>query len=324
MEVDLKLAEAFALIMRSGSLTKAENQTGMPKATLSRMLRKLEEDLGVQLLQRTSRRLAPTDAGIAFHTHCEALLADVSGRWKVARDDVHEIAAGGKGRLRILSDNHFTTTFVCHITRLFLEKYPNITCELDAAGREDSPRIEDVDCYICGQPPDLPDLVAKCVGQLTYALYASPAYLRRNPASAGPQELAAHTSITLRRPEFAGRTVAHSEHTPHPFVSRFSILTNDYWVMKTFCVDGLGIALLPDFFANPEVRAGSLVKIFPDWRPEIRSIYCAYLRQRFAAKKLQSFIELLTESMSNLDSLNTYVSSAIARPRSAVGTSAAG
>ncbi len=314
MEMDLKLAEAFALIMRSGSLTRAESQTGMAKATLSRLLRKLEEDLGVQLVQRTSRRLAPTEAGRAFHAHCEAMLADVSGRWKVARDDVQEIAAGAKGRLRILSDNHFTTTFVCHITRLFLEQHPNITCELDAAGREDSPHIDDVDCYICAQPPDLPDLVAKRVGQLSYALYASPDYLRRNPAPMRPQELTAHTSITLRRPEFAGRTILHSNQTSHPFVSRFSISTNDYWVMKTFCVDGLGIALLPDFFANPEVKVGSLVKVLPEWKPELRRIYCAYLRQRYAAKKLQAFIELLSESMTDLDSLNTYVASAIARP----------
>lgn len=87
--------------------------------------------------------------------------------------------------------------------------------------------------------------------------------------------------------------------------------TNDYWVMKTFCVDGLGIALLPDFFAGPEVKHGSLVPVLPDWKPERRRIFCAYQRQRYAAKKLQAFISLLTESMADIDSFNTYVASSV-------------
>ncbi|MCW5663874.1 MAG: LysR family transcriptional regulator [Piscinibacter sp.] len=311
MEMELKLVEAFTLIMRAGSLTKAETQTGMSKATLSRLLRKLEEDLGVQLLSRSSRKVTPTDAGRAFHAHCEALLADVSGRWETARHEVQEMATGGKGRLRVLADNHFTTTFVCHVARLFLEKYPNIRCELDAAGREDSPRMEDVDCYVCAEAPDLPDVVAKLVGRLTYGLYASPSYLRANGTPTSPKELTSHISITLRKPEFAATAVLHSEKTSHPYVSRSTVGTNDYWVMKTFCVDGLGIALLPDFFAGPEVKHGSLVPVLPDWKPERRRIFCAYQRQRYAAKKLQAFISLLTESMADIDSFNTYVASSV-------------
>ncbi len=221
------------------------------------------------------------------------------------------MATGGKGRLRVLADNHFTTTFVCHVARLFLEKYPNIRCELDAAGREDSPRMEDVDCYVCAEAPDLPDVVAKLVGRLTYGLYASPSYLRANGTPTSPKELTSHISITLRKPEFAATAVLHSEKTSHPYVSRSTVGTNDYWVMKTFCVDGLGIALLPDFFAGPEVKHGSLVPVLPDWKPERRRIFCAYQRQRYAAKKLQAFISLLTESMADIDSFNTYVASSV-------------
>ena len=70
---------------------------------------------------------------------------------------------------------------------------------------------------------------------------------------------------------------------------------------------GLGIALLPDFFAGPEVRLGSLVPVLPEWKPERRRIFCAYQRQRYAAKKLQAFIALLSECMTDLEALNTYV-----------------
>ncbi|PZP90545.1 MAG: LysR family transcriptional regulator [Variovorax paradoxus] len=310
MQVELKLVEAFALIMRAGSLTKAETTTGISKATLSRSLRKLEEELGVELLTRSSRRIAPTEAGRAFQAHCEALLSDVTGRWEAARHELQEMGEGGKGRLRVLADNHFTTTFVCHVTRSFFEKHPNIRCDLDAAGRADSPRIEDVDCYVCTEPPDLPDVVAKLVGRLTFGLYASPDYIKRHKAPTRPKELTAHTSIALRTPEFAGVTMLHSDKTSQPYISRSVIGTNDYWVMKTFCVDALGIALLPDFFARPEVRHGSLVPVLADWKPERKRVFCAYQRQRQMAKKLQSFIALLSDSMADIESFNNYVASA--------------
>lgn len=309
MDMDLKLVEAFALIMRAGSLTKAEGQTGMSKATLSRLLKRLEDELGVQLLKRSSRKITPTEAGHVFHAHCESLLSDVSGRLEAARHEVQEMGTGEKGGLRILSDNHFTTTFVCHVARVFLEKHPNIRCELDAAGREDSPRMEDVDCYVCAEAPDLPDVVAKLVGRLTYGLYASSSYLSRHGVPVQPKDLTQHTSIALRKSEFAGTTILHSYRTSHPYVSRSTVGTNDYWVMKTFCVDGMGIALLPDFFARPEVKHGSLVPVLAEWKPERKRIFCAYQRQRFVAKKLQAFIALLSASMADIESFNTYVAS---------------
>lgn len=309
MQMELKLIEAFALIMRAGSLTRAESQTGMSKATLSRLLKKLEEELGVQLLVRSSRKITPTEAGRAFHAHCEAMLSDATSRWEVARNELQEMSTGGKGRLRILADNHFTTTFVCHITQMFLEKHPSIQCELDAAGREDSPRIEDVDCYICAEAPDLPDVVAKLVGRLTFGLYASPAYLRRNGVPETPRDLASHTQVALRKPEFT-TTMMHSDRGSHRLICRTTLETNDYWVMKTFCVDGLGIALLPDFFVGPEVKHGSLVPLLPTWKPERKRIFCAYQRQRYMAKKLQAFIELISRSMADFESFNAYVASA--------------
>ncbi|MBS0341621.1 MAG: LysR family transcriptional regulator [Proteobacteria bacterium] len=304
MEMELKLVEAFTVIMRAGSLTKAESQSGMSKATLSRLLRKLEEDLGVQLLSRSSRKVTPTDAGRALHAHCEALLSDMSGRWETARNEIQEIGSGTRGRLRILSDNHFSTTFVCHVAGLFLRRHPTIRCELDAAGREDSPRIEDVDCYVCAEAPDLPDIVAKLVGRLTYGLYAGPAYLREYGVPKTPKDLAEHTAVALRK---QAPVVLHSDKTSHPLISREVVATNDYWVMKTFCVDGMGIALLPDFFARPEVKHGSLIPVLPEWKPERKRIYCAYQRQRYLAKKLQAFVALLAESAADMESFNTYV-----------------
>jgi len=304
--MEIKLVEAFALIMRAGSMTRAETETGMPKSTLSRLLRNLEEDLGVQLLVRSSRKLVPTEAGRILHSHCESLLGDLRGRWDAARREIQEMSSETKGRLRILSDNHFATTLVCHVARMYLTKYPHILCELDAAGREDSPRMEDVDCYVCADAPDLPDVVVKMVGRLSYGLFASPKYLRKRGTLASPMDLSHHTSIALRKPEVAGIPMLYSDVASHPLSSNSSIVTNDYWVMKTSCVDGLGIALLPDFFVQPEIRIGTLVPVLGQWKPARRRVFCAYPRQRYEAKKLQGFMSLLTECTQEIDSLNIH------------------
>ncbi|PVX82440.1 LysR substrate binding domain-containing protein [Paraburkholderia unamae] len=101
----------------------------------------------------------------------------------------------------------------------------------------------------------------------------------------------------------------HSQQTSQPYISRSIIETNDYWVMKTFCVDGLGIALLPDFFVQPEIRHGSLIPVLQDWKPEMQRIFCAYHRQRYGSKKLKSFIDLVTQSIVDIPTFNNYVAS---------------
>ena len=309
MNMELKLVEAFASIMRAGSLTKAEAQTGVAKATLSRSLQRLEEELGVQLLIRSARTITPTEAGQMLYAHCEALLADLSGRWETAQHEVQELTQGGKGRLKVLSDNHFTTTFVCHVIKLFMESHPKTLCELDAAERSDAPRLDDVDCYICAVAPDVPDVVAKLVGKLSFGLYASPQYVARHGMPMEPKELTAHNSVVLKRSEFSERVMLHSSDTSHKYQSRVAVRTNDYWLMKTFCVDGLGLALLPDFFAQPEVKSGGLLPVLPAWKPEQKRIYCAYQRSRYASKKLRSFVDMLTQSMEDIGKLNNYVAS---------------
>lgn len=179
MHIDFKLLESFALIMRVGSLTKAEALSGISKATLSRQLQRLEEQLGAQLLVRSARKIIPTDAGHAFNAHCESLLTEMTARVEAASTEVQDMTSGVKGKLVILSDSQFSTTFVSHVTRTFMRRHPNLECELYMAGRADSPSVDEVDCYVCDQALDLPNLIAKPVGRLKYGLYASPIYLRR-------------------------------------------------------------------------------------------------------------------------------------------------
>jgi DNA-binding transcriptional LysR family regulator len=316
--IDLALVEAFVLVARSGSLTQAESLSGTSKATLSRQLARLEELLGAQLLLRSPRRMALTEGGRAFLVRAEGLLDEVTGRLEAASTEVHELTTGVSGRLSLLSDTQFSTSFVCHVVKLFLESHPDVRCQLDVASGFHAPQIGDVDCYVCAEPPDAPNLVAKLLGRLNYGLYASPQYLARHGTPASPEDLARHQSIVMKEPS-SGRAqvLLVSGASSFAFGPEPAFETNDHWVMKTFCIDGLGIALLPAFFVRPEVEQGVLVPVLPQWQPEPRRIYCAYQRQRYMGQKLRAFVDLMARCVVDIDSYNYYVGSSAGKRRRA-------
>lgn len=311
MTVDLKLVESFVLIVRSGGLTQAQALSGLSKATLSRQITRLEELMGAQLLIRTSRRVTPTEAGRAFFLHCESLLDEVNGRLEAAHTEVQEMTVGVSGTLSLLSDTQFSTSFVCHVVKHFLESHPDVRCKLDVANGVNAPPINEVDCYICAEPPDMPNLVAKLLGRLNYGLYASPRYLERYGAPQCPGDLAQHKSIMMmvERSSDKAPVLLLSQAESHAFRPAPSFTTNDYWVMKAFCTDGFGIALLPDFFTRPEVKQALLVPVLPQWKPEARRIYCAFQRQRYMGRKVRAFVDLMAHSIIDIDSSNSYIAS---------------
>jgi DNA-binding transcriptional LysR family regulator len=314
--IDLALVEAFVLVATSGSLTRAESLSGTSKATLSRQLVRLEELLGAQLLMRGSRRITLTEAGRAFFSRAEGLLDEVTGRLEAASTEIHELTTGVSGSLSLLSDTQFSTSFVCHVVKLFLESHPNVRCQLDVANGFHAARIADVDCYVCSESPDAPNLVAKLLGRLNYGLYASPQYLARHGTPSSPQELARHQSIVMKAPSSGGAQVLLvSGAQSFAFRPEPAFETNDHWVMKTFCIDGLGIALLPAFFVKPEVAQGVLAPVLPAWQPEPRRIYCAYQRQRYMGQKLRAFVDLMARCVVDIDSYNYYVGSSAAKRR---------
>jgi DNA-binding transcriptional LysR family regulator len=316
--IDLALVEAFVLIARSGSLTKAESLSGVSKATLSRQLTRLEKLLGAQLLMRSPRRIALTEAGRAFFARGEGLLDEVTGRLEAASTEIHALTTGVSGGLSLLSDTQFSTSFVCHVVKLFLETHPDVRCQLDVANGFHAPQIGDVDCYVCSEPPDAPNLVAKLLGRLNYGLYASPQYLARRSTPSSPEELATHQSIVMKEPSVRSQVLLVSGASSFAFQPEPAFETNDHWVMKTFCIDGLGVALLPAFFVRPELEQGVLVPVLPQWQPEPRRIYCAYQQQRYMGQKLRSFVDLMARCVVDIDSYNYYVGSSTARRRRTV------
>ncbi|HTJ95328.1 MAG TPA: LysR family transcriptional regulator [Pararobbsia sp.] len=304
---DLKRIEAFVLVMKHGSLAEAENRSGIPKATLSRHLLRLEEELGAQLFLRTGRRPVPTQAAHTLFTHCVRLLADLNAGLDEARAVVQALSDGMRGELTVATTSHFSTSFVSQIQGKYLQRHPGMICNLYVMPEPIATFDEQIDCYICSDPPDHPNLVTRQIGRVSYRLFASPAYLIEHGLPSVPDDLAGHRGVLLQQTLKATPIVLHSNDTAHTCRFDKVAATNDYWVMKSMAVDGNGIVLLPDYFAQPEVAAGLLSPVLPAWSGAPVAVYCAYQKQRYMAKKLRAFIDLATASFAKIDALQYYI-----------------
>lgn len=306
--VDLKPLEAFVAILRSGSLTKAEAISGIPKASLSRQIARAEAELGAQLFHRESRRMVPTEVGRSYLMHCESLLSELRSRLKDAQADVENITRGKGGRLAVVADNQFSTAFVSTILAKFCGLNPVSTCELDVS-EGGPPDFSSIDCYVCTVPPSGPNVVAKSLGRLESCFVASKEYAVDHGVPSHPDELVSHRLITLRRHGSAAPLWLRSGAGSACVDVSGAIQTNNYWVMKTLCIEGMGLALLPGFFTRPEVESGVLVTALAGWRPAPMQVYCAYQKQKIMSNNLRRFIDLLAEDFVTIERTNKYVAS---------------
>lgn len=305
--LDLRLVETFVLLMDAGSLTRAEALSGIPKATLSRQLAKLEHELGTQLFLRSNRRMAPTEAAKTFLLHGRQVLDEVSAGLDQARVAVQNLAEGIAGDVRVLTSNYFSTSFVCQVMRAFAQRHPQVRCHVELVGDRLEALPEAVDCYVCTHLPSQANVVAKRLGRLNYHLFASPRYLRQHGMPTHPRELHRHQAILLDEPGADPVWHLMAREGNYDLAPAQPTTTNDPWVLKTFAIDGFGIALLPDYFCRPEQEAGSLVPVLPEWRPKPMPVFCVYPKQRYLGKKLRALLDVMDECFTRIDTLQYYV-----------------
>lgn len=309
MLLDLKPIEGLVAALKTGNLSRAEALTGIAKPSLSRLIARAEQDLGVQLLHREARKMVPTEAGKVLLAHCEAMLSEMQSRTKDVASEIDNVARGFSGRLSVVADNQFCTAFVSAVITSFAKRFRQAKIELDVAVGSETPDLSRIDCYICTAPPDGPDVVAKLLGRISYGFVASREYLAEHGTPRAAEELVQHRLIALRGSGELAQLPIRSPNGRTTASPQRLAITNNYWVMKNLCIDGLGIALLPEFFVRPEIEGGYLTAILPDCRTTPVGVYCAYRKQKVMSRMLQEFVNALVHDFQHLDRWNKYVPS---------------
>jgi len=299
MSVDLNDLAVFTKVVQEQSFTRAGTALGLPKSAVSRRVSRLEDRLGVRLLQRTTRRLSLTDAGQAYFERCARIIADVEDAGRVVTD----MHATPRGRLRVTAPVELGVDYLSPIAGEFLTRYPDVQLDLDLTSRFVDLVAEGYDVAIrAGAALAESTLVARRIMRAPWQLVASPAYLDQYGTPSNPAQLSDHDCVIFGPSGVnAVWKLEHQRGTKSlsvPVSGRLA--ATNFGVVKRAALAGLGVAQMPALLCADEVDAGELTVVLPSWSAPESSLYVVYPSRRHLSAKVRVFVDFLSESFGEL------------------------
>jgi DNA-binding transcriptional LysR family regulator len=283
---------AFLTVARERSFTKAAAQLGTSQPALSRTLRRLEEQLGVQLLTRSTRSVSPTEAG-------ERLLGSIGPHFEgieAGLADLSELSGKPAGTLRITSVEHASATILVPAVSKLMLNYPEIAVEIN----NDYGLIDIVeqryDAGIRLGEQVAKDMIGVRIGpDFRQAVVGSPAYFKRRPKPVTPHDLTLHVGINLRLPTSGGLWSWPFEKGGRDVRVRAEgqMVCNSVPMMLDFALAGVGLAHLPEDVVQQQVHDGRLVRVLEDWCPVVTGYHLYYPSRRQPKPAFKLLLELL-------------------------------
>lgn len=280
--------EVFARVVECGGITSAAERLKLSKSRVSECVRALEARLGERLLERSTRRVAPTEAGAIFYGRCVRALDE-------AQAGVAEILARRDepaGHLRIGSPDLFAELYLVPALAGFLAQHPKVTAEIVEDARVTNLVAERLDLTIrIVREPDEAAIVRQ-LGTSEVVLCAAPALLAARGAPAHPSEIGAWPCIGFA---FANWWREWRFEEPEPLVIPVKPLMscNATSALKAAALAGIGLVPIPRWAIAAELAAGRLVSVFPGWRLLRSGIYAVYPSNRLVTTKVRRFVEHL-------------------------------
>ncbi|WP_441242259.1 LysR family transcriptional regulator [Tardiphaga sp. 768_D3_N2_1] len=284
---------AFAAIAAHRSFRKAADELGLKPSTLSHMMRVLEQNLGVRLLNRTTRSVAPTEAGERLLSRLQPVLRDLDA----ALQEVDDFRGRPSGTLRINSSEPGARKLMEKVVPTFLARHPDMALDLVTEGRLVDIVAEGFDAGIrLGEAVPQDMIAVRFGGEARFLPVASPAYLERRSAPRVPDDLKDHACIRLRLPSGKLYRWEFEKHGQELEIDVPGVLTLDnVELMIEAARDGLGIAYVPLHSAQRYLDSGRLVGLLDDWCPPIPGVFLYYPGHRLVPPGLRAFIDVLKE-----------------------------
>jgi len=284
--VDIEDLRTFVDVADAGGVSPAARRLGVTKSIVSRRLARLEAELGVQLLARTTRGAALTEAGATFREHAARACAEMDA----AREAI--LPTGElRGRLRIAAPLTFGPTHFASVFAEMARRHPQLHVHAAYSDRFVDMVAEGFDCAVrVGYLPDS-NLVARCVGPLYGRLVASPDYVSANGSPQSPNELGAHEALMQGTEPWQfmdGDKVV----TVHP---RGRFKADNGTALLAAALSGLGIAWLPDGLTREHRDSGALVQVMPRHPPPPAGIYVIRPPGQHPSLKVRALTDLLIE-----------------------------
>jgi DNA-binding transcriptional LysR family regulator len=286
---DLK---AFAAVARHRSFRAAADALGVSRSALSHTLAGLERELGVRLLHRTTRSVAPTEAGARLFTRIVPLLAELDAAFDGLAADAPS------GTVRINAMESAAEILLRDVVPAVLARFPGVAVDIVTEGRPVDIVAEGYDAGVRLRELVPADMVAVPFGgDVRFRAVASPGYLARHGAPAVPDDLAGHRCIRQR---LGSGRIYRWEFVRHGVEQRVDVpgaLTLDNnRLMVAAAADGLGIAYVPEHFARAALADGRLVAVLDDWCPPFPGLCLYYPPNRHVPAPLRAFIDVMRQA----------------------------
>src|ERR1700758_3246741 len=284
----------FVQVVDRGGFTAAGRMLRIPKSTLSHRIQRLETELGVRLLNRTSRRFAMTDAGEEFYRHAVVMLHDA----ELAETAIRHRLTEPTGTVRCTSARATMQFALCDIVADFLLRYPKVNVVAHATDRTVDIVGENYDVAIRAHSDPLPDstLVQRTLAPAPWFLFASSADLNANGVPQTPKDLRNHPSLFMMRTGVPPTwRLRHASKSKSEMVMRLTprLQSDDMIALKQAAIAGLGIVALPGYVCRDDVRSGALRRVLPAWLPDDSTITALVPYRQGLLPSVRVFIDYL-------------------------------
>lgn len=285
----LDAMRAFTRVVASGSFAEAGRQLGLTRSAVSKGVMELEQILGARLLDRTTRRVSATEAGLAYYERC----LDILARIEETEMQVSRLHDEPRGVLKVNAPMSFGSLYLGQAVADFMAVYPDLRVELTLTDRFIDPAEEGVDITIRIAILRDSSLIARRLAPARRVLAASPDYIANHGAPTSPEDLKGHRCLNfghttvLQRWQLSrnGETLSVPIHSV--------LCSNNGDVLRTAAIAGQGITKLPTFLIGPDIKAGRLMVVLPDYPPTELGIFALYVPNRYLAAKVRLLIDFL-------------------------------
>jgi LysR family transcriptional regulator for bpeEF and oprC len=286
--------ELFVRVVEAGSFTAAASALRISRTRATTEIQALEGELGVRLLQRTTRRVSPTGDGTVYYEEVRRLLREL----REVEAGLAGAAASARGRLRVDVSAAAGRQLIAPALPRFLERHPEIVVELGSTDRPVDLVAEGVDCVVRGGDAYDQTLMGRRLAEFPVVTYAAPAYLERRGTPRSPHELAGHVFVNFFSPR-TGRVFEVDWMPPEggerlvlrpPHV----VAANDADTFVALATAGLGIAQGPlGRVVRERIRRRELRILFPGWRPEPLPVHALYPATRVLPARVRAWVDWL-------------------------------
>ncbi|ODT21641.1 MAG: LysR family transcriptional regulator [Hyphomicrobium sp. SCN 65-11] len=286
----LEAMNAFAKVVALGSYAEAGRALGLTRSAVSKAVMELEQLLGARLLDRTTRRVNPTEAGLSYYERC----LDILSRIEETELQVSRLHDEPKGLLRVNAPMSFGTLYLGEAIAAFMAAYPDLNVELTLNDRFIDPVEEGVDVTIRIAALADSSLIARKIARTRRVVVASPAYLAAHGTPATPEDLTNHRwlgyapGMSLQRWSYE-----KADGTSGSVALKCALSSNNGHILRNAALAGQGITELPTFLVGCDIAAGALTVALPTHSRSELGIYALYTPNRYLAAKTRVFIDFL-------------------------------